>query len=380
MSIKNKLTRSVLYCYLPIVVLFAVLRMLSTFGVFSFLGKTGSYIINAFIQIGLLFTISVFLFSFLQKNKIKDTFNFYGYRKMSFKAVLISVLIGIIIYVLNIFVASFFNNILSLFGYKFQSSSILKSYPVWLLFINIFITAVLPAVCEETAHRGMLLKGLSPLGRKKAIIISAILFGLLHMNIEQFFYATIIGVVLGYISTVCETIYPAIIIHFMNNAISVFMGFSQVNNLGFDFLFTWINNSLVNNPVLGFIFMLLFISLLLISLKYLIKLLFKNTSFKRMSKLQEELFKVFAREAYLRELEDMANGKITQNVATISFEDFDKLYKSKSIDIGQISQIENQYLYNNEMYKMDKVTKILLIAVFLLSGMITFFTFIWGIL
>ncbi len=380
MSIKNKLTRSVLYCYLPIVVLFAVLRMLSTFGVFSFLGKTGSYIINAFIQIGLLFTVSVFLFSFLQKNKIKDTFNFYGYRKMSFKAVLISVLIGIIIYVLNIFVASFFNNILSLFGYKFQSSSILKSYPVWLLFVNIFITAVLPAVCEETAHRGMLLKGLSPLGRKKAIIISAILFGLLHMNIEQFFYATIIGVVLGYISTVCETIYPAIIIHFMNNAISVFMGFSQVNNLGFDFLFTWINNSLVNNPVLGFIFMLLFISLLLISLKYLIKLLFKNTSFKRMSKLQEELFKVFAREAYLRELEDMANGKITQNVATISFEDFDKLYKSKSIDIGQISQIENQYLYNNEMYKMDKVTKILLIAVFLLSGMITFFTFIWGIL
>ena len=380
MSIKNKLTRNVLYCYLPIVVLFAVLRMLSTFGVFSFLGKTRSYIINAFIQIRLLFTISVFLFSFLQKNKIKDTFNFYGYRKMSFKAVLISVLIGIIIYVLNIFVASFFNNILSLFGYKFQSSSILKSYPVWLLFINIFITAVLPAVCEETAHRGMLLKGLSPLGRKKAIIISAILFGLLHMNIEQFFYATIIGVVLGYISTVCETIYPAIIIHFMNNAISVFMGFSQVNNLGFDFLFTWINNSLVNNPVLGFIFMLLFISLLLISLKYLIKLLFKNTSFKRMSKLQEELFKVFAREAYLRELEDMANGKITQNVATISFEDFDKLYKSKSIDIGQISQIENQYLYNNEMYKMDKVTKILLIAVFLLSGMITFFTFIWGIL
>ena len=334
MSIKNKLTRSVLYCYLPIVVLFAVLRMLSTFGVFSFLGKTGSYIINAFIQIGLLFTVSVFLFSFLQKNKIKDTFNFYGYRKMSFKAVLISVLIGIIIYVLNIFVASFFNNILSLFGYKFQSSSILKSYPVWLLFVNIFITAVLPAVCEETAHRGMLLKGLSPLGRKKAIIISAILFGLLHMNIEQFFYATIIGVVLGYISTVCETIYPAIIIHFMNNAISVFMGFSQVNNLGFDFLFTWINNSLVNNPVLGFIFMLLFISLLLISLKYLIKLLFKNTSFKRMSKLQEELFKVFAREAYLRELEDMANGKITQNVGTISFEDFDKLYKTKSIDIG----------------------------------------------
>ena len=378
MSIKNKLTRSVLYCYLPIVVLFAVLRMLSTFGVFSFLGKTGSYIINAFIQIGLLFTISVFLFSFLQKNKIKDTFNFYGYRKMSFKAVLISILIGIIIYVLNIFVASFFNNILSLFGYKFQSSSILKSYPVWLLFINIFITAVLPAVCEETAHRGMLLKGLSPLGRKKAIIISAILFGLLHMNIEQFFYATIIGIFLGYLTLYCDTIYPAMIIHFMNNALSLFMSYSSFNNLGFENMFTWINFNLQNNFIIAILFIIVLVALLVILLKLLVKLLFKETAVKRMHSLQEALFTEVVRTNFQNDIKELSEGKELSQEEKI--QNFDKIFMDKSLDTGNSSEIDNQLMQEQQPFKLETLTLVLLITSLILTGAVTFMTFIWGLL
>lgn len=382
MSIKNKLTRNVLWCYLPIIVIFITIKILSAFGLLNFLGIVGNYIVNAFIQIGLLFLIPIFIFSLLQKNKIKDTFNFYGYKKISLKAVIISILIGIIVYVLNVFVASFFSSIISSLGYKPSASITMTSYPIWLLFINIVTTAVLPAICEETTHRGMLLKGFSPMGRFWAIFLSSLLFGLLHLNIEQFFYATLIGLLLGYISTICDTIYPAMIIHFMNNFISVLMGYSQVNNLHFDFLFTWIVENLQLNPILGMLFFITFIATLIIALKYLIRLLFRETTVKNMTKLQDELFKEIAKENYLKELEEIANsGKETKKEdVTISFEEFDKIYQNKSIDLGQSTHLDKNLMRENKPYKYDFVTIILLVSCLILAGGMTLFTLIWGII
>ena len=379
MPVKNKLTRNVFYCYFFIVVLFAVIRMLSSFDVFKPLGEVGEYIINAVIQIILIFSTSIFLFSYLQKNKIKSTFHFFGFKKINFKAVLISFAIGIVVYILNVFVSSFFNSILSALGYNFGSSSSEGAYPFWIFIINIIVTAVLPAVCEETAHRGLLLKGLSPMGRKNAIIISSMLFGLLHMNITQFFYATLIGFLLGHIATISDNIYPAMIIHFMNNAISVLMRYSQANNLGFDFLFTYINQSIANNALVGFIFVLALIGLLVILLKYLIVLLFRQTSAKKMNELQDVLFKTIARGNYLKELEETARGLYEHDITTISFEEFDKLYQNKTIDMGHTTDLENQIQFSKDDYKIDKITKILMIASFVLSSIVTIYTLFWGI-
>ena len=380
MPIKNKITRNAFYCYFPIIVLFALIRMLSEFKLLSFLGQTGTYIVNVFIQIGLLFTLSIFMFTLLQKTKVKQTFSFYRFRKISIKSVIVSILIGVIVYFLNVFVAAFFNGILQGFGYKFTSGTLPGSYSIGMLILNLFVTAVLPAVCEETAHRGMLLKCLAPLGKKSAIIISALLFGLLHMNIEQFFYATLIGLLLGYLATVTETIYPAMIIHFMNNAISVFMGYSQVNHLGMDFVFTWINMNLQNNPFMGLLFVVVLIALLATLLYLLIRVLVKDTTVRKMQQLQQELFKDIAREAYFKELEDISQGDLEKKDTAISFEEFDVLYHNKSLDLGHISNLDNMILMDNRKFKMDVITKVLMIGSFILSGAITIFTLIWGIL
>lgn len=380
MSIKNKITKSSFYCYLLIVIVFVAIRMLSEFNVLSFLGPTGKYILNAFIQIGLLFTISVFMFKSLTKSKTKDVFSFYGYKKISWRAVLISIAIGIVVYVLNIFVATFFNTLLSAIGYKFSSSSLPSSYPVWLLLINLFVTAFLPAVCEETAHRGMLLKSMSCAGKWKAIIISSLLFGLLHLNIEQFFYATLIGLLLGFITTGSDTIYPAMIIHFMNNAISVLMGFSKVRGLGLDAMFTWINYSAANNPVVGMIFVLCLITLLSMLLIWLINKLFKHTIIKNISVIQNELFKEIARKNYIKQLNDVAQGNEVNDNVPISFEEFDQMYQSKSLALGHTSEIENKMLSDPKPYKMDGITKTLMITAFILTAAVTIFTLIWGIL
>ena len=72
--------------------------MLSAFGVFDGLYDSFDYFLNVIIQVFILFAMSVLLFSAFQKNKVKDTFKFFGYKKISFKAVLISIGIGIIVY------------------------------------------------------------------------------------------------------------------------------------------------------------------------------------------------------------------------------------------------------------------------------------------
>ena len=381
MSVKNKITRNSLICYFCIIAVFVTIKILSSLKLLNFLGTIGSYLVEAFIQIGLLFLLPIFFFSFLQKNKVKDTMNFYGFKKISFKAILIAIMMGIVVYILNVFVASFFKSILVAFGYNYGGSSVPTNYPIWLLFINILTTAFLPALCEETAHRGMLLKGLSAKGKMFAIVCSSLLFGLLHMNIEQFFYTTIIGLFAGYLALVCDTIYPAMIVHFMNNAISVLMGYSAANNLTFDFLFTWINQNLALSPMLGGLFVIFFIMTLCIFLKFLVKLLFRETALKRMNRLHSEIFRTIQRETFLQELAPQQEiPKNDENTFSYSFDEFDKLYHDKSFNLGYISKLDREIMSDRQPYKMDAVTAIFLVGCFILVLGITVFTFIWGIL
>lgn len=380
MFTKNKISTSSLFCYFLIVVLFAVLRMLSAFGVFDNAGSYIDVVLNIVIQVGILFSISVFGFSLFKKNKVGDTLKFYGFKKISFNAVLISIIIGLIVYFLNIFVATFFNAILSLFGYTFTSSgTVITSYPFWLFLINIIVTAVLPGICEETAHRGMLLKGLSGHGQVKALVISSLLFGFMHMNIEQFFYATLIGLLVGYIALICDSIYPAIIIHFMNNALSVFAGYSSFNNLGFEKIIGTFNYVLQSNFVLGFLMIVMFVVGLGFLLKILVKILFKETTVKNMAFLQDKIMKQIQKENYLKELDAVKNGQHFENKNFISFEEFDKLYKENNQEMGLMSNVEKQMLTEPNQ-KFTTFQKILLTAILIISAGVTLFTFIWGVI
>ena len=49
----------------------------------------------------------------------------------------------------------------------------------------------------------------------------------MHLNINQFFYATILGALMGYINLVTDSIYPSIIIHFINNFLSIYFQYGQ---------------------------------------------------------------------------------------------------------------------------------------------------------
>lgn len=81
--------------------------------------------------------------------------------------------------------------------------------------------AVLPALVEEFAFRGVILGVLRKYSDGLAVLVSGILFGLMHGNFAQIPFATVVGLILGYIAVKTNSLLPGIIIHFLNNGISV---------------------------------------------------------------------------------------------------------------------------------------------------------------
>lgn len=90
-------------------------------------------------------------------------------------------------------------------------------------FILAFITtAIVPAICEEFLFRGAIMHSLLKFGKVPAILISGVMFGLMHMNFSQFFYATAAGIFLGWVACETGSIYCGMLIHFSQNFFSVF--------------------------------------------------------------------------------------------------------------------------------------------------------------
>lgn len=379
MSLKNKVVRSTLICYLLIAVLFVTIRTLSAFGLLDFLGEWADYVFNIVVQIGLLLCLSIFLFSKLLKKKPGSVCHFFGMKKISAKAIWMSIGIGAMVFFLNIFVASFFNVILQFFGYNFSSSSQSGTYPFYMLLVNVIFTAILPGLCEEVAHRGLVLHGLSPLGWKRAVIISGLLFGLMHMNIEQFFYATIIGLFVGWLSVGCGSIFPAIIVHFLNNFLNVYISFSQSNGLVIGRLYNAFITALTSNFFLGVLFIIIFCVLLVWGIFSLSLKLQKERTSGKINALKNVLVKQIIKQDYMHEIEKSQAELLGKEIVeAIPVEEEIYLEKTGN-EVGLLSEIEDEMMREGG-FEMDSINKILLGTIFALLVGVTLFTFIWGVL
>lgn len=375
MERKQAFTSSLIYFI--IVCVFVVIRMMSQFGLFSFMGEIGGYVLNVVLQVGFLLLFSFFMFKTLNKQKARDTLDNFGYHKISWKVILISVAIGMIIYFLNIFVSSFFFNILTSVGYKPSSSSSTGTVNGWTLVLGLIFTAILPAVCEENLHRGMLLFGNRGIGMKNNILLTGLMFGLLHLNIEQFFYATLIGIFLGFVAYVSESIYPCMIIHFMNNGISVLLSYLSRTGATSGGVITYINELLQGNPIGGFIFVFFLVLVLVFCLMYLVKLLIRMSFEENIKSRQKFVLDLATKINFLNDVNKIKTDKkddekmVDTDLAFMSIEDM-KTFLQNHPDAIVVPKTKKQ--------KMEVRTKILIIASIVLSAAITLFTFIWGLL
>lgn len=81
--------------------------------------------------------------------------------------------------------------------------------------------ALLPSVFEEIIFRYLPLKLLSPYSKRWCVTISALYFAFAHADVTQIPYALLAGVVFIALDIIAESIWPSLILHFLNNLISV---------------------------------------------------------------------------------------------------------------------------------------------------------------
>jgi len=86
--------------------------------------------------------------------------------------------------------------------------------------VVIVTMVVVPSLCEELAHRGLLAGGLAPrLGRPLAIAIAAAVFALLHLEPARMVATALLGTVAGVLAAWARSLWPAVVLHAMNNLI-----------------------------------------------------------------------------------------------------------------------------------------------------------------
>ena len=97
-----------------------------------------------------------------------------------------------------------------------NSADVGDSFP-----LAIISFALIPAILEELLFRYLPMRLIAPYSRRGAVIISAFFFALIHHNFFTIPYAFIAGVIFMSIDIATNSIIPSVIIHFVNNAISV---------------------------------------------------------------------------------------------------------------------------------------------------------------
>lgn len=89
--------------------------------------------------------------------------------------------------------------------------------------MNLFLVGVLAALGEELIFRGIIQRTLSLHWDNVhiSIWVTALIFGLFHMQLERFMPLAFLGLLLGYVYYYTASIWAAVILHFINNSLQV---------------------------------------------------------------------------------------------------------------------------------------------------------------
>lgn len=122
-------------------------------------------------------------------------------------------------------VISLINALSLVFSENVISDTVTKITTGYPLIIGIVTVGVLPAIFEESVYRGVLYNEYRKVNPKIAIVLSALLFGLLHQNLNQFSYAFVLGIIFALVIEATDSILSTMIIHFIINTSSVVMNY-----------------------------------------------------------------------------------------------------------------------------------------------------------
>lgn len=371
---KNKSIMKTYMIYFIVVVLFILVRILVSENI---LVISNDYLINSIglnsiVQVGILFLVPMTLYCILLKVSPKSVFKTCNVNKPNYKILLWAVVFGLLAFIFNIIISSVGMGIISFFGYHQHTVSTNQVYEMKHFIADIFLTALLPALFEEFTHRGILLQGTKHAGFKQAIYISAICFGLAHLNIEQLFYAIALGVFLGTIVVATKSIWPAVVIHFINNFISVYLtGASAFGWWGGNYGEA-ISSFQQNVGMVAFIAIIMVTFIVVLTLMCWIVYRMYRVSMvlsveKALTKTHEEKIKIVGKNNDYNKNSEVKN--IVETSTNLNF-DYDSM---KDLMEFVLPKEKNPY-------KKTFKDNIFLIVTIVLGIIVNIFTFIWGII
>lgn len=142
-----------------------------------------------------------------------------GYHSIKIGTIFMTALLGLLVMP----IASFVNILTQFFvsNTMVQASDQLTDAPI---IVVIFITGVLAPVIEEFIFRGVMNTGfkkyITPLG---AAVVSSIMFGLMHLNINQTCYAIVLGLIFAIVNEASGSVLTSTIIHIVINTVNMAM-------------------------------------------------------------------------------------------------------------------------------------------------------------
>lgn len=317
---------------------------------------TNTFLSSFLIQGIVMLAIPIILYSLFISKSIKQTFSDFGFKKISLKIILISIALGFVLFFVNNYIADIFYAILTILGYDNSINIALNVSDIGLEFL---LTALVPGFCEEVLHRGMYMRGSQKQGYTRyGLLFSSILFGLMHLNIQQFFYAAILGSLMGIVVIVSDSIYPAMIIHFMNNSLSTYFVYGYQHNWPLADLKYNIEVFIFSQNLILCIMMLsTLIFVLLWAYKYLVGQIAKCK--------QKQIAAHLAKDLKL----DQADYNEVQL----------KLNEIETV-LEQSSPKSSMSITNENTTALHFVDKVFLYSSIVLGALITFCSFVWGIL
>lgn len=141
-----------------------------------------------------------------------------------------SIPIAFVILILANFVTAVMFVAIEGIGFSFDESEVESPSNVFEFIWEWIAVALIPALCEEFAIRGVVLQSLRKYGDIFAIVISAFLFGVMHGNVTQIPFAFILGCAMGYFVIKTGSLWTSIAIHLMNNTYAIIISI-LTNNL-----------------------------------------------------------------------------------------------------------------------------------------------------
>lgn len=210
-------------CFVSMLVVPSIFLVISGINGISLKDNANLYIIMSITSL-VCFIIPGFFYCKLSKTSLQKIIPF---KKIKFSKLTLLVSVGFATAFVGDYITEIFVNNLSLVGISNKLNMDYSTYSPLENILYILSVAVVPAIAEEFALRGIVLGKLRQFGDSFAVVVSAILFGILHGNIIQIPFAFILGLVFSFIVVKTNSLLPTIIIHFLNNCFAVIISIME---------------------------------------------------------------------------------------------------------------------------------------------------------